>query len=135
MHSLAAAVELFQRVSEKIRISLFSWGRVLRYTSSTRLFWGDAGTNGKLPHSVLSVKSALALQYSAWRKTFALELSRAIQARGVSAQRPAVETCPPVPFVCLMDQKHLAFLPSFLPLARGGNTILFSLGGSVLVDL
>lgn len=134
MHSLAAAVELFQRVSERIRISLFSWGRVLRYTSSTRLFWGDMRTNSKLPHSVLSVKSALALQYSAWRKT-SLELSRAIQARGVSAQRPAVETCPPVPFVCLMDQKHLAFLPSFLPLARGGNTILFSLGGSVLVDL
>lgn len=134
MHSLAAAVELFQRVSERLRISLFSWGRVLRYTSSTRLFWGDMGTNGKLPHSVLSVKSVLALQYSAWRKT-SLELSRAIQARGVSAQRPAVETCPPVPFVCLMDQKHLAFLPSFLPLARGGNTILFSLGGSVLVDL
>lgn len=84
---------------------------------------------------VRSVKLDVALQYSAWSKTSVLEASRAIKPHGVSPQRPAVETCPSILFVHLMNQKHLVFLPSFLILERSGSTILFSLGGSVLVDL
>lgn len=84
---------------------------------------------------VLSVKLDMALQYSAWSKTSVVEASRAIKPCGSSAQRLAVETCPSFLFVHLMDQKDLVFLPSFLTLERSGSTILFSFGGSVLVDL